>query len=377
MGTESLDRRRLTKLAVGAIAILAVGAMLRPADPAAEVPISMTESPTLRVLSRRGQFRDMAEFVAEQVGAIGPHLVYLPMAGRSGVLWRTADSAVTAGDGHAVQIVEIDAAEGGATPVSSAGAPTDAPRWVLLAARTPEGGIVSSLGLSGGVVRLACGEREQPALVVSAPLGRPLAGAGVFDLDGTLLAVVAACGRGYAALPVGDIEAMRRAPETGAVRAWGVELGALDSAAQRAFGADSGAVVAAIALTGAGDRAGLRPGDVVLNPEALETEPDSTTAVQVIRAGRSLRLNAPAPAAPGDAFGIELTAPEEGVEVLEVAPDSPAERAGIRPGDRIIRVGELERPSREIALRALRATGEPLYVVFRRGRHERGTFILP
>lgn len=379
MESEGPDRRLLAKLAIGALATLGIGAMLRPADPGVEAPISLTESPTLRTLSRRNQFRDMAEFAAEQVGVVAPHLVYLPELGRSGVRWRSGDSAVTAGDDDAsVALAPVTGADSGAVPATILGVELDQPRWVLVVARTSEGGIVSSIGLSSGVVPTTCNGREQPALLLSTPLPRPLGGAGVFDLDGSLLAVVAACGQSYAALPAGDIDTALEDSRTADRSAWGVELGELDSLSRREFQADSGAPVVAVTLAGAGDRAGLRPGDVVLNPEMLDAVPDSAAALQVIRSGRVVRLPPPPPADSTDALGVDFTPAASGVEIGVIGAHSPAERAGLRPGDRVIRLGSLEHPSRDAALRALRAAGsEPLYVVFRRGRQERGSFLLP
>jgi hypothetical protein len=368
------DRRRLAALAAVAVAVLAAGALLRPDDATIEPPVSLTESATLRALSRRATFQDMTDFASERIGLTEPYLVYLTSLQRSGVRWGSADSAVTAGD--SLPVVLAPAEDSGAPPPTGAAALLSTPRWVLIAARKANGGIASSIGVSGGPVRVPCGEREQPALLLSVPLNQPLAGGGVFDLDGTLVGIVARCGEGYAALPVTELEAALHSAEPEASRVHGVELAELDSLSRRHFRADSGAVVVAVALAGPGGRAGLRPGDVILDPAEFAAMPDSLPGLAVLRAGQIVR---PRPAAPSSAdAGLTLATEPEGIEIASVAPDSPAARAGLHPGDRIVRLGQVERPSRQSVLRALSTRADaPLYLAFQRDGDERGTFLRP
>ena len=71
---------------------------------------------------------------------------------------------------------------------------------------------------------------------------------------------------------------------------------------------------------------------------------------------------------------------EEAAEPLDLAavtPGSPAARAGLRPGDQIVRLGSLPRVTRATVLAALRRADGPVYLVFRRGEWERGVFLFP
>jgi hypothetical protein len=371
------DRRRLTALALGALAVLGVGALLRPDDPTAEPPISLSESATLRSLSRRAAFQDMAEFAAERVALVERFLVYLPDLDRAGVLWRSRDSAVTAGgDSLPLRLVGATAGDSGAAAVAGLAGRLKDPQWVLIAARQAGGGLASSVGLSGGVVRLRCGEAERPALLLSVPLSPPLAGAGVFDLDGALLAVVARCGPGYSALPVTEIDAALRSTEGRPTRVLGMELAELDSLSRRYFRADSGAVVVAVAMGSPGKRGGVRPGDVILDPAALAAPSDSTRTLALIRGGQVVRVPLATDPAAGD-LGLELAEPE-GIAVAQVTPGTRAARAGLRAGDRILRLDGVDRLTREAVLQALGTeSAEPRYLVFRRDGDERGTFLLP
>ncbi len=142
-----------------------------------------------------------------------------------------------------------------------------------------------------------------------------------------------------------------------------------------------GALVAGVTRGGPAQRAGLRPGNVVvtfngsaiagvreLSREVAATDAGKSVRVQVIRDGKSIDLDLVAEHRPGDRtatgslggqksaagrrLGVtlqplddmtrrdfSLEGDETGVVVREVEPSSPASRSGIRPGDVIVSAG--------------------------------------
>jgi membrane-associated protease RseP (regulator of RpoE activity) len=82
-------------------------------------------------------------------------------------------------------------------------------------------------------------------------------------------------------------------------------------------------------------------------------------------------------AAPGGALGLVLTPPgARGVPVVAVRPGSAAAAAGLRPGDRLLRVGDAAAASAAAAERLLAgAATRGAFVVFERDSVERGVLV--
>lgn len=383
--------RYVMALAIGAAIVLVTGALIKPAQPTATPPVSLTESSTLRALSRRGDFRSMAEFVAERVAATGDHLVYLPALGASGVVWDSAGTAVSAGQDEMPVVAAPFVSTGGTPPPVSAPAGLLADRgWVLITARQSDGTIVSSLGMYGGEVGERCPEQEYRVMVLSIPLGPALAGGGVFDLDGNLRGVVSRCGEGYAALPreeVARVLRLRGSSDSAIGRRLGFEVAVLGPLAQRYFAADSGVLITGVVLGGRSARAGLRPGDVILaaNSQVIRVPGDlarvvpwsgSALTLTLWRAGRVDRVPVPESWPADSALGLTLPTVAAEFELAGVVPGSLADRAGLRPGDRIVRVDGLEHPTVAQVRRTLADTDTgPVYLVYQRRNRERGVFL--
>ena len=138
----------------------------------------------------------------------------------------------------------------------------------------------------------------------------------------------------------------------------------------------AGVRVDAIAVDGPAHRAGVRPGDIIVaiagrptaDPDAVgrivgELRPEQRVSVELFRAGRALALDAKLADRTVDprtrfitgreaqqALGLRLAqltrelaqragaTATEGVVVVEIAWDSAASRAGLRPGDVVLRV---------------------------------------
>jgi serine protease Do len=183
----------------------------------------------------------------------------------------------------------------------------------------------------------------------------------------------------------------------------GVTIQELDQALADAFGLDkpAGALVSAVETGSAAARAGVEPGDVILkfNGQALlrsselpplvaDLEPGSTATLEVWR-GRGTRTlsvkvgelaggDTAAAEADRPALGLSVRPMTEaerqeagiaagGLLVERVAPGSPAARAGLRPGDRILALAG-GRPATLAALQGLVADkGRPIALQLQRG----------
>lgn len=85
-----------------------------------------------------------------------------------------------------------------------------------------------------------------------------------------------------------------------------------------------------------------------------------------------IHRDAPAPltGAPGsEAAGLILLEEEQGVLVLAVTEDSPANRAGVEPGDYLLLADETAICSLSEADEALKKVGRPLVLTLQRGEH--------
>jgi S1-C subfamily serine protease len=392
-----VSRKYLAALAVAAVLILAGGLLVRrslaPRTPARNAAAPPSEAAALRQLSQEGQLRRMAEFVAERVAAVAPLVVYVPEARAAGIRWRDGLLLSTRPDRPVVAFPRgvVDSVAPALEVTVDAGDSTP-PGWLVAVGRRADGQVVSATGLVGGRAGTRCAGRDVETYVVSAPLPDPLAGAGLFALDGRLLGLVARCGDRLAALPARELIRLHAESESAAERlraAYGLGLEPVDGLTRAYFRVDSGAVVTAVRRGSPADAAGLQAGDVIAfaggaprpgNLEALLAAPGDTLTVIRLR-GRptgAVRLSRDTAAVP-DGAGIDVT-PPRGVPVAAVAPGSPAASAGLRAGDRLLRVGAAAVRTPADARRLLSAAGAPgaapTFVVFERDSVERGVLLV-
>lgn len=187
----------------------------------------------------------------------------------------------------------------------------------------------------------------------------------VFSIDGALAGLVVERGDGPAIVPADAVIATaNRLVEEGSRRAGrlGLDVQALSPAVASGLGASAGAVVTWVDPRGPAATS-LAVADVIerIDGQPVTTLEDWTARVGRLAEGESIVLTV---RRRGDARDVELTAGAEpepmdrrplgltlrriqrvGVEVVRVEPDSAAARAGLRVGDLITMIGDIENPT--------------------------------
>jgi regulator of sigma E protease len=143
------------------------------------------------------------------------------------------------------------------------------------------------------------------------------------------------------------------------------------------------------------ERAGLRPGDVIVefdgrpNPTWGEVEdltllqPHRTISVVVERQGERLRVPLTLEATQGrfDVIGESGMLPppaSKGVTIAEIERGSPAEAAGLRPGDTIVRINDVEITAFPVLIALVsRSIGKELTLTYVRDGQTRQVTVVP
>jgi hypothetical protein len=393
---SDVSRRYVGSLAVVAVLVLTGGLLLRSrlySTPIETAPPS--EASTLRQLSQEAQLRRTAAYVAGQVEAMGANVQYVPATGASG-LWWTPDTLLSSSRTRSiVPITRAELSAEGGEPVDSARrgivvAPdsTDV-GWIVLAGRDSGGAVISAQFLASGRATTTCDGARVQRYVLGAPLDGSLAGAGVFRLDGSVLGLAAWCDGTLVAVPVHEVRrllAERRGPalESGL----GFTVAPASPLVRSFVGSDTALLVTFVRAGSVADDAGLEAGDVVVavdgraaTTERLAAAPATPTDSLVLvrrreRGVATVILRSAADSARGQSFGVELatSAASRGVPVARIRSGSPAARAGLRMGDRLVRVGSTDVASAAAAERLLATAGgdpRPTLVVVARddGEH--------
>lgn len=388
---DPIDRRYLVTLAAVAAGILVVGGLLRPGPATTDEPRpgpSQAELGRLARLSQRRSIDAMAEYFAAVADDVEVSVVGLPGLGRSGIVWepdlvvtgrterRFPDAAilstpagdvgvasVTAGPDLPVAALRMSPVEGLSPPRPRAAAGLGRGEWALAVwRRGRQVHFTPAHFLGAAPVR--CGGRLVDELLSSVTWTREMAGGGVFDLDGGLMAVVIPCADRFAAVVVDGIAALLRDGQSIAGRLaarYGLRLEPMTEAEQDYFGRRPRLLVREVWTGRPADAAGVAPGDVLLAVNAApvtdvaQLEPIAGAAANVAfvltvdRGGDVVNVPMPAASAAADspasrpaAAGLVWAPPPAGLAVDAVAPGSRAAAAGIRPGDRLLRIDGAE-----------------------------------
>lgn len=405
-----------------------VGTLMRPAKPVEQdaAPPSRVEMMRLERLTQRRSLDQTADFFAALASQVSPSLVRLDVLGRSGVVWdagrvvstnrpgdQRTSGKVTARTWQAqstkltiafspphlpVSVLRADADAELVEPVHVPTRLLDFGGWAMAAWRSSLGDMARAPGFLLGSRKRMCREAEVDQVLVDFEVTPEMAGGGLFDLDGRLLAVMVNCDDGIAAVVADSVEKLLAHAVTleGQMLArYGLRLAPLNDVEQRYFAADSGVLVREVWEGYLGDRAGLEPGDLIVSVDgaAVESPGDAQELVLpaarvlhdvgVRRGRRTLDIELPAqsavapPRAEEGHTGALLAPGPQGFPIGMVMEGSAAFRAGIRAGDRLLRVGQTRIRTEAQARRALEnGSGKPRYVVLARGAKRWGTVLL-
>ena len=344
----------------------------------------------MALLARRAERRaldSMATYFAVTAGDVDSSIVYLPGTGTSGVVWNDGTIVTVPLERHAGEtIVQVASGEHRARPamwgprlplaalaigsglpgLSAARGATSRPEaggWVLAVWRAGRGEQGVAPGSYLQSASLTCGPMTVQEIVSSLALNPMMAGGGLFDIDGGLLAVILPCGDRLAAISTTSIEAILRVSDTSEQRLlarYGLVLGALDDAEKAYFKIDDGAIVREVWTGYRGDEVGLMPGDIIGALDGISvatpgdllalTEPTGEQALELtVRRGPRTLMVALSGNDVGDVSGMEA-APGAGLvweapepyRIDSVVPGSRAAMAGIERGDRLVRIDHAE-----------------------------------
>jgi hypothetical protein len=424
--SPSRNRRHSPKyiagLALGAAAILVVGFLLKPRKPQSEAPppLSQTEMQRLARLAQRRSLDTMTEHFSDVAGGLATRVVQVGAGTGTGILWEN-DVVLTAGQGEPTPETTVVMSPDGhllAASRSVAGpqlplaaytlqgetsrtgdhieeAEALAPAEWILAAWHQEGDLVFGPGSFMETRETRCGELAVEEVRTSLALSSEMAGGGLFDLDGALVAVILPCGEGHAAVSppsVLRLLGLGRSLEGQLLALYGLRTTSLSEAAQSHLGVERGALVSEVWSGHLAAAAGLRPGDVIvglgeqpvgspqdLQPLLLPAEL-APGPIRVRRGRRTLEADltsrpvAGAARTDDDDHGVRLESIAAGFVVGSVVPGSRGEEAGLRNGDRILRVDDRE-PRSAAELRRMLARRRPVFIELARGERRLGMLL--
>lgn len=381
----AVSRRYVATLAGIAVLLLGVGLLarhwLQPSDAGHAAPPS--QATAFQQLSMGGQLRRTAAFVNERVTASAASVSYVASAGAAGVRW-TRDSVLTTDREHVVRMVAARASDS-AQRAATLAPDTVRRDWLLVVARDSSSRVYSTAILSGGRAATSCDGRGVETYVLGSPLDERFAGAGVFNVDGELLGMVAWCGARVRAVPTRELRRLLAEPRTATVleSPLGFAVAGADSVARRFVGSDSVALVTAVRRGSVADVIGLRVGDrvVAVNGRPLSSAGaaallaraslDSVSVLRV-RGGTLARqsLTTRGALSTADRFGIVLatTTNPAGVSIASVSARSAGANAALQAGDRLLRVGDAPVSTATEAVRLLAQAAD--------SAAERGTLVV-
>ena len=403
--------RYIVVLATAACSILLIGWLARPREPERVAPPVASDT-ELQELARRAQRRALENttaYFATLAGDVRSSLSYISPRGMTGIVWD--DHRVVTGPVPGEPRPAVRTTAGEATMTRTIWSPR-LPVTVLQAngglrgpiiarrdAPLPDTGAwIAAVWLADQASAFApasflqaaqtnCGVAAAKEIVSTAALSPRMIGGGLFDLDGNLMALILPCDGRVAAIATASVEQMIALAGTVQERILarhGLLIGVLSEDERRYFNDVNGLLVREVWTPARGGH-GILPGDIVtaLNGEPVMSMDDLQPLTQTegrfelgVRRGATTRtLTVGEGSSSGGAakqsadIGIEFGSPARGFRVDSVQPAGRLTRAGIKAGDRLVRINGTEPTSLRQAERAIATNGGPMLIdVEREGR---------
>jgi hypothetical protein len=226
--------RYVALLACVAIAVLGLGYVLKPAprDEAAVGSPSPAEVRRLQRLALRRSIETLPEYAALIAREVAPYVVRIGADGHTGIVWATdyavsipvgwrPSAATTVATSRGDLLPASAVVSGPHLPLAGSQAPisqglTPAPRrteliqsaeW-LIAVWRDGANLDYAPTHAAGAVRSPCGDLTVRELTQTLSFAPPMAGGGLFDLDGRLTALILPCGDRLVALTTGSVDTL-------------------------------------------------------------------------------------------------------------------------------------------------------------------------
>ena len=433
MAAEPTSRRYIAILAAISGLILIVGNKLKPesvgADGAGPAPISeaevIRERLQLQRTDQRRALENMTSYFAEAAATAAERIVAIPGVG-SALVWDESGLLVApripavpprptlilpGGEQASAELVAAapDLPIAGYRMARAASDPlrrvktlsyefVQSGEWLVAVARAPDGKQIFAPGNFSGTGPARCPGLNYRALLTTIPLNHGLLGGGLFDPDGNLIAMdVESAGEYVAIVTEDNAGAVERAHSivSRVLEHFGFRASPLTEMAVAYFKEKSGLVVDEIWDDSVAARAGLAVGDVIVSvgelrvglPEDLQAlfPSDGVKRRELVVRRKSRQIAVPLNPAegagkstesPAATLGVRVNGPGLGQVIESVSPDSPAARAGLQSGDRILRVDDNAVTNLAVLQRALGAAkSKPVFIVFKRGQRTQGSLV--
>jgi S1-C subfamily serine protease len=395
-------------LALVSALILAVGWFGRPRDiPEAPAPVpSETELEQLARRAERRSLEGMTRYFKGVSREAAASIARVPSHGVSGIVWDerrvvvpTLDAPPSSGGvpvalassvsqarlavwGPNLPVAALLLVEPGTrVPARRAAEPPPVGGWVVAVWRTDAGSTFAA-GNFHQQAAMTCADVPVEQMSTTLALNHAMLGGGLFDLEGNLLGVIVECRGQLEVIAAAGVEPIiaRDTAEQRLLGTYGILVRPLALEEQEYFKTGDGLLVPEVWTDFGGDVAGLRPGDIVLtvNGKAATSPADLAVAAAsaspvnlVVQRGR---LTVPIQLQAGDGAANSEATAGEGVKwesvprtftIDAVRPGSREQRAGLQPGDQLLRLDQVEARTLDQVKRRLRAPSPVLVEVSR------------